>query len=44
MKRPSYGRKDRLIKEKRHDVYRARRKWPEPTVYTECGAVFVGGR
>ncbi len=44
MKRPSYGRKDRLIKEKRHDVYRARRKWPEPTVCTECGAVFVGGR
>ncbi|MFQ5803831.1 MAG: BCAM0308 family protein [Candidatus Methylomirabilales bacterium] len=44
MKRRSHGRKDRLIKEKRHDVYQARRKGPEPAVCPECGAVFVGGR
>jgi hypothetical protein len=38
------GRKDRLIKEKRHDVYREREKWPEPTLCTECGALFTNGR
>jgi NMD protein affecting ribosome stability and mRNA decay len=36
--------KDKLIKEKRHDVYRSREKWPEPTVCSDCGARFVGGR
>lgn len=43
MKGP-YGRKDRLIKERRHDVYQERSKWPESTVCTECGVVFVNGR
>jgi NMD protein affecting ribosome stability and mRNA decay len=38
-----YG-KDKLIKEKRHDAYPAREKWPEPTVCTVCGSRFVGGR
>jgi hypothetical protein len=33
-----------LIKEKRHDVYRADGKWPEPTVCIRCGAVFASGR
>lgn len=44
MKRAAYGRRDRLVKQKRDDVYKARRKWPEPTVCTECAAVFEGGR
>lgn len=44
MSRSLYGRKDRLIKEKRHDAYREEGKWPEPTVCTKCGAVFANGR
>jgi NMD protein affecting ribosome stability and mRNA decay len=44
MKRVAHGRKDRLIKQKRDDVYKARRKWSEPTVCSECSAVFEGGR
>lgn len=39
-----YGRKDRLIKEKRHDTYRPRQKMPEPTMCTDCGALFAAGR
>jgi hypothetical protein len=44
MHRQSYSRKDRLIKEERHDVYQERSKWPEPTRCTTCGALFVNGR
>lgn len=44
MHRQPYSRKDRLIKEKRHDVYQERSKWPEPTRCTGCGALFVNGR
>lgn len=44
MDKGSYGRKDRLIKEKRHDTYHERQKWPEPTMCTPCGALFVNGR
>jgi NMD protein affecting ribosome stability and mRNA decay len=44
MDKGSYGRRDRLVKEKRHDPYKEREKWPEPTVCTQCGAVFTGGR
>jgi NMD protein affecting ribosome stability and mRNA decay len=44
MHRQSYSRKDRLIKEKRHDVYQERSKLPEPTRCTTCGALFVNGR
>ena len=44
MDKGPYGRKDRLIKEKRHDVYQTTDKWPEPTLCPECGALFVNGR
>lgn len=40
----NFGRKDRLIEEKRHDVYRVHNKWPEPTRCNTCGALFVNGR
>jgi len=39
-----YGRKDRLIQEKRHDVYQERSKLPEPTCCSRCGALFTNGR
>jgi len=39
-----YGRRDRLIQEKRHDTYHERRKLPEPTMCSACGAVFIEGR
>ena len=39
-----YKRQDRLIKEKRKDVYREWGKMPEPTLCTECGALFLKGR
>lgn len=38
------GRQDKLIQEKRHDTYAEQEKWPEPTVCSECGAVFIEGR
>lgn len=44
MDKGNYKRQDRLIKEKRHDAYRKRDKWPEPTLCTECAALFVNGR
>jgi NMD protein affecting ribosome stability and mRNA decay len=44
MTRGLAGRKDRLLKEKRHDVYYERDKWPEPTQCTECNALFINGR
>ena len=37
-------RHDRLLKEKRHDVYQERGKWTEPTICPECGALFTHGR
>lgn len=40
--RPS--RRDRLIRETRHDPYAAYEKPPEPTVCPECDAVFRQGR
>lgn len=39
-----YARKNRLIEEKRHDVYQERSKLPEPTRCSQCGALFVNGR
>ncbi len=39
-----YGRKDRLIKEKRHDVYQDRSKLPEPTQCPRCYAIYIDGR
>ncbi|MFA6284496.1 MAG: BCAM0308 family protein [Desulfurivibrionaceae bacterium] len=44
MDKGQYGRRDRLIQEKRHDTYHEQRKLPEPTVCSECGAVFLEGR
>lgn len=39
-----FGRKDRLVREKRHDVYRTEKKLREPSACPECGAVFIDGR
>ena len=44
MDRSSYGRKDRLVKEREHDVYRSRTKLPDSTLCSGCGAVFSNGR
>ncbi len=37
-------RMDRLVKNKRHDTYKQRCKWPEPTKCIHCGAIFHDGR
>lgn len=39
-----YGRRDKLIQEKRHDVYQEQGKLPEPSVCTECNALYADGR
>lgn len=39
-----HGRKDRLIKEQRHDVYERQGKWPEATRCTKCNAIYSNGR
>jgi hypothetical protein len=44
MDKGSAGRKDRLIQEKLHNVYREGDKSLEPTVCTECGALYMNGR
>ncbi|MEW5959538.1 MAG: BCAM0308 family protein [Chloroflexota bacterium] len=44
MDKGSHGRKDRLIKEKLHNVYRERDKSLETTVCPECGALYMNGR
>ena len=44
MDKGSYGRKDRLVKEREHDAYRSRTKLHDPTVCTKCGVVFLKGR
>lgn len=44
MEKSQYGRRDRLIQEKRHDTYKEEKKWSEPTSCTECNAVYTGGR
>jgi hypothetical protein len=44
MEKSRHGRRDRLIKEKSHDTYEERRKWPEPTVCSDCKALFSNGR
>lgn len=37
-------RRDRLLRERRHDTYKTRHKLPEPTACPECGAVYDEGR
>lgn len=44
MFRSRYGRKDRILKQRRQDVYWEHQKWPEPTRCPDCGAVFMQGR
>ena len=46
MAHPSFQpiRRDRLIQEAVHDSYKNKGKLPDPTLCTECGAVFHGGR
>ncbi|MEF3169256.1 MAG: ATPase [Deltaproteobacteria bacterium] len=44
MDKGAYGRRDRLIQEKRHDTYKEYGKWPEPTVCTVCKSLFIDGR
>lgn len=38
------ARRDRTIQEARHDIYKARGKFREPTACPQCGAVFHKGR
>ena len=40
----SYRRRDKLIQEKRHDVYQEQGKLPEPTICTQCNALYAEGR
>ena len=44
MKRDAYSRKDRLIKEKRHDSYLSQTKLPDSTICDICGVVYSKGR
>ena len=44
MTKGPYQRTDKLIKEKRHDVYQERAKLPEPTRCSLCNALYVHGR
>jgi NMD protein affecting ribosome stability and mRNA decay len=37
-------RRDRLIKQKRHDAYEEKLKLPDPTLCTECGVLYTDGR
>ena len=37
-------RRDRMVQEYQHDTYKLRGKLKEPTVCTECGAIFHKGR
>lgn len=38
------ARRDRIVQEYQHDTYKLRGKLKEPTVCTECGALFHRGR
>jgi len=40
----SRGRRDRLIKQKRHDAYKPKEKLPDPTLCTDCGVLYSDGR
>jgi NMD protein affecting ribosome stability and mRNA decay len=41
---PRPTRRDRLIEDSKHDVYKSKRKPKEPTTCSDCGAVFRDGR
>lgn len=44
MKNTRFGRKDRRIQPKKNDPYRNKKKYPEPAICRQCGAVFINGR
>jgi len=44
MDKGQHGRRDRLLKEKRHDTYKEGKKWPEPAACTKCNSVYLEGR
>lgn len=44
MDKGRYGRKDRLIREKRHDTYMEREKRSDGACCSCCGVVYEGGR
>jgi len=44
MDKSQYGRRDRLVQEKRHDTYKEGKKWPEPTTCIQCNSVYLEGR
>ncbi|MDH4321061.1 MAG: BCAM0308 family protein [Desulfobulbaceae bacterium] len=44
MDKGTHGRKDRLIKEERHDSYRQKEKLPEPSRCGDCGVLYANGR
>ena len=44
MSNGNFGRKDRLIKERRHDTYKPQKKLPEHSLCGDCGALFAKGR
>ena len=44
MDKSSYGRKDRMIKEKLHNVYRERDKSLPPSRCPQCGVMYIEGR
>jgi len=44
MNKNQFGRRDKLIQEKRTDTYQQTTKLPDPTVCTRCGCVFSNGR
>ena len=44
MTKDQFGRKDRLIQERRHDVYFRRTKLASPACCPQCGLMFINGR
>ncbi len=44
MQKGRVSRRDKLIKQQRHDTYREKGKWPEPTICSECSSIYENGR
>lgn len=44
MDKGSFGRKDRLVKEREHDVYHSRTKQQDPAQCADCGVAYIKGR